>query len=436
MGGLDASFFMSASKTTQSTYMHGRRQQTVATVVETSTKSSPGRQESSTSFVTSTAPTPTPTITPAPPQKQTAVAPVAGGVVGGVVGLLLLLAILFFLIRRSRNRRATRALDSAFAEAGVGGGGVDRRARTRPAHAEDAWLPMSHSDLNAGNIRESHSDGVQSLRPADTYYASPIHPSYMQDPDMGTSINGPDMSTGLPVSTSYRSDKDATTHTQAMVPLRDESLYQPASVPMDDSAASQLYAASNVNFLPMNHEDYQGGNPVASFRTGAATVNQMPSVSSNTNSETPNLHSTIQEPREEAVLDMQPNHSESMSNLQGSYAPSTPPTAAAPAITDSTLSRVQSYSSPSRPQLAHIATTSNELDDNTIEAQSPSSAYMWLPSRRYDGSETDPISRGNTILSRNSIIFSEQARPESAEEQELSNKLWRTTGPLRVANEP
>ncbi|WFD42091.1 hypothetical protein MPSI1_000729 [Malassezia psittaci] len=437
MGGLDASSFMPASKTTQGTYMHGRRQQTVATVVETSTISSPGRQESSTSFVTSTAPTPTPTITPAPPQQQTAVAPVAGGVVGGVVGLLLLLAILFLLIRRSRNRRATRALDSAFAEAGVGGGGVDRRARTRPAHAEDAWLPMSHSDLNAGNIRESHSDGALSLRPADTYYASPIHPSYMQEADMGTSMSGPDMSTGLPVSTSYRSDKDATTGAQAMNSLRDESLYQPASVPMDSSVASQLRAANNASFPPTQQEDYQGENSVASFqRSGAATVNQMPPVSSNTYPETPYLHSTIQEPREETVLNMQPNNPESLGNLQESYVPSTPPTAAAPAITDSTLSRVQSNSSPSRPQLAHIATNANGLDDNTVEAQSPSSAYMWLPSRRYEGSETDPISRGNTILSRNSMIFSELPRPESAEEQELSNKLWRTTGPLRVANEP
>ncbi|WFD07731.1 hypothetical protein MVES1_003101 [Malassezia vespertilionis] len=109
----------------------------VVVVVDTSTRSNAGTVKVETQTNTVRAKQTPP---PPPPQSSsdsTPVGAVVGGVVGGVVGLALLLLLAWLLYRHIRNRKTTRALDTAYAVAGVGGGGVDRRARTRGNDTEN-----------------------------------------------------------------------------------------------------------------------------------------------------------------------------------------------------------------------------------------------------------------------------------------------------------
>ncbi|WFD29646.1 hypothetical protein MSPP1_000656 [Malassezia sp. CBS 17886] len=145
----------------------------VTTVDYTSTQSVRGSQV--TTAVASTVVVPAPSTRPPPPSKQTAAGPVAGGVVGGVVGLALIVGLAWFLIQRTRNRRATKALDIAYAGAGVGGGGVDRRTRARPMNA----VPME-----PGEMWKSPTDMSLGYAPTDAPYGSShrLSAAYPSDP--------------------------------------------------------------------------------------------------------------------------------------------------------------------------------------------------------------------------------------------------------------
>ncbi|WFD35629.1 hypothetical protein MCUN1_002487 [Malassezia cuniculi] len=100
---------------------------------------------------------------------------VAGGVVGGVVGAALIAALAIFLWRRRKNARTTRKLDEVFAEAGVGGGGVDRRARQRnegwDAQAESTSYPAGYPPIDQTD-----------MTPMASFTSVPGTPSHWQSP--------------------------------------------------------------------------------------------------------------------------------------------------------------------------------------------------------------------------------------------------------------
>lgn len=423
-----------------------RRQQSVATVVETSTRSSPGRQEALTSYVTSTAPIPTPTQTPQPQQKQTAAGPVAGGVVGGVVGVAILIAVAYMLIRRARNRRATRALDSAYAEAGVGGGGVDRRARMRPAHTDEAWMPMSHSDLDPA-MRESHS-GQPSLGRGEPYFASPVHQPFLQDVEIGMQPHSTKMPNEMSPSNSNWTEYHPGPAAQQMRQFQDEpplmsqapggaetdvppvplEVMRPTSARTTSRAESRsvksgLAPAPPVAEVPVASSDaYAEATAYAPYESTEAPATNAPSVPVST--------------ADGPVAPASPAATQPVVSSSDTYAPAprTPTSGAAPPISNETLARAPS-AMPTQASLHRIATDSLDYEDAGTELQSPSSAYMWLPSHRFADREGSTVSRMGTGASYRPLARSDSVRQESAEEQEIGNKLWRTTGTLRVANE-
>ncbi|WFC94149.1 hypothetical protein MBRA1_000781 [Malassezia brasiliensis] len=429
---------------------YARRQQSVATVVETSTLSSPGPREALTSYVTSTAPVQTPSQTPQPPQKQTAAGPVAGGVVGGVVGLALLIAIAYMLIRRARNRRATRALDSAYAEAGVGGGGVDRRMRMRPAQTDEAWIPMSHSDLDPA-MRESHS-GQQSLGRSEPYFASPVHQPFMQDMEIGMQPHSTKMPSAMSPSNSNWTEYQPGPAAQQMRQFQDEvplASHAPSGMPNEAppvpidvtqptsartssraetrSVKSGLAPAPTVADVPVASSD--------AYSDPYADVSAYPAYNP-TDGPTPAAPTVPVSTENVPDAPVSPAAVQPVVSSSDTYAPApkTPPSGAAPPISSDTLARAPS-AIPTHTSLNRMTTDSLEYEDGGTELQSPSSAYMWLPSHRFADREGSTVSRMGTGASYRTLARSDSVRQESAEEQEIGNKLWRTTGKLRVANE-
>lgn len=427
-----------------------RRQQSVATVVETSTLSSPGRQEALTSYVTSTAPVPTPSQTPQPQQKQTAAGPVAGGVVGGVVGLALLIAIAYMLIRRARNRRATRALDSAYAEAGVGGGGVDRRTRMRPAQTDEAWMPMSHSDLDPA-MRESHS-GQPTLGRGEPYFASPVHQPFLQDMEIGMQPHSTKMPSEMSPSNSNWTEYQPGPAAQQMRQFQDEAplashvpsgvATEAPSVPIEVVQSNSARASSRAETRSVKSGMAPGPAvadvPVASsdaYADAYAGVSTYP-TNELTEGSTPTAPIVPVSMANVPDAPASPVAAQPVVSSSDTYAPApqTPPSGAAPPISSDTLARAPS-AMPTHTSLNRIATDSLEYEDGSTELQSPSSAYMWLPSHRFADREGSTVSRMGTGASYRPLARSDSVRQESAEEQEIGNKLWRTTGKLRVANE-
>lgn len=430
MGRLERMPIRAPQATATPVVSYVRRQDSVATVVETSTKSSPGKQESLTSVVTSTAPAPPPSPAPAPKQKQTAAGPVAGGVVGGVVGLALLLTLAYLLLRRARNRRATRALDSAYAEAGVGGGGVDRRARTRPNQMEETWLPMSHSDLGPA-MHESHS-AQQSLGRNDAYFASPVHQPFMQDIELGVNPSNSKITHDLPRSESNWTEYQPGPAAQQMRQFQDEG----------GSLLGQDTDAMPAPAVPVIPAMTSTAAPSSTARDAAPAVapptTEVPLASSDVYADgldrPANLESETQVPSQDTAPAAPAGVAPQPQPSTEAPAPTSTTLGAAPPITGDALGRAPS-AAPSRGTLPRLATDSLDYEDTNTELQSPSSAYMWLPSRRFTESESGTVSRADTAASRPHIVRTESTRQDSAEEQEMSNKLWRTMGTLRVANE-
>lgn len=124
-----------------------RRDEVVTVVSQTRSVQGPDNTVVVSQTSTTYAPRPSPTQNPSENETKddsdTPAGPVAGGVVGGVVGLALILAVAWFIYRRIKKNRATRALDDMYAETGMGGGGVDRHTRMRPAQTD--MMPISSS---------------------------------------------------------------------------------------------------------------------------------------------------------------------------------------------------------------------------------------------------------------------------------------------------
>lgn len=386
-------------------------------VTQVSTKSSPGKQETTTSVLTSTVPIPSQTARPQPHQDQTAAGPVAGGVVGGVVGLALLLTLAYLIVRRIRNQRATRALDSAFAEAGVGGGGVDRRTRMRPTQVEEPWLPMSRSDL-APAMQDSHS-GQHSLGRSDVYYASPMRQPYTQEMELGVRSEMPKAPVQSGQSMVNWTEYQPGPAARQMNALQDEPAYPAPSEQTVLHPASPI-AASNLESAPVVDPSTI---PVQKTRKVSTTSNHSGDVFRNS--------LETRRPMAERIEGV------TVSGTSNCAAhPDT--TAMVPNGTPGSVSTVPYGSTTQvhgRDTLPRLVTDSLQAEENSGGLQSPSSAFMWLPNHRFTESETDRMSRKNTIASRPPMLRSESNIQDSVEEQELGNKLWRAKGTLRVANE-
>lgn len=133
------------TRSSASVWLAGERRR-VSVDVTTQTQTAAGTSSAVTvkSYSTAVAPPPPPTpAPPPPPEHHTNVGAVVGGVIGGVAGVAILAALAGLLFAAQRRRRTTRRLDEVYAEAGVGGGGVDRRNRTRPPSTD--MLPMPSS---------------------------------------------------------------------------------------------------------------------------------------------------------------------------------------------------------------------------------------------------------------------------------------------------
>ena len=133
------------TRTAASVWLAGERRR-VSVDMTTRTQTAAGTSSAVTvkSYSTAVAPPPSPTPGPPPPPgHHTNVGAVVGGVIGGVAGVAILAALAGLLFAAQRRRRTTRRLDEVYAEAGLGGGGVDRRNRTRPASTDLPPMPPS-----------------------------------------------------------------------------------------------------------------------------------------------------------------------------------------------------------------------------------------------------------------------------------------------------
>lgn len=384
-----------------------RRQQSVSVVTagQTTTKSRPGSEVVITQQVTSTAPAPSPTpMPPAEEQKHTPAGPVAGGVVGGVVGLLLLVLLAYLLLRRMRNQRATRALDSAYAEAGIGGGGVDRRTRMRPAQAiDEPWSPGGMA-MHASNSGQPSLGGAGS----DPYFASPVHHHY-DDMEMGVR---PSM---------QKTPRDSTQHDPVAWPdfqpgpaARQMSQFQDEA-PLADVSTHTNLAAPTVHVS--HYENMDAEEPVPTTQVPVASSDAYASAAPT-----------------EMLGEIDTTSGAQQHAADADTFATAPPSSAAPAISTQTLANA-----PARESLPRLNTDSlSRKDSNAADLQSPSSAYMWLPPRKLFTESTEeeaPEPGAAAAPARPSLLRSESNMQDSAEEQELSNKLWRNNGTLRVANE-
>lgn len=339
-----------------------RRQHSVVNSYVTVTQSHQGSLVTVQKTHTTVAPPSTPTGHPQSQHNKenndTPAGPVAGGVVGGVVGLALLLAISYFIWRRVRSRRDTRKLDEVFAEAGVGGGGIDRRMRTRgnqlPLEGNEHWsgdpMPIHMEEDFA------HAPLAVPSDPAHTEFASPMHVRPTQEPLVGE--RQPGMKNSYSAIPAWNSQATMpASHTYAWNEVEGDAPWAHDFSPMAARSVS-----SEVDGLGLE-------TPVHTQHAASMSQTVEPSP----------IISTAQ-PFDE------PLHSSTTSQLAPpvSVRPTAPPTYIPPTPSMNVAPSDQPVTPAETERSRTLRVDTNVGGASTGNNASPSSAYMWLPRRIFN----------------------------------------------------
>lgn len=326
------------------------RQEVTTVVSHTSSVEAPGRTVTLERTSTSYAPPPPQTNSPEPEKNDssTPAGPVAGGVVGGVVGLALILGVLWYLIHRIRRNRATRALDDMYAETGMGGGGVDRHARTRANNP--ATMPLS-SSWDSGtpiHMEQDMYDAPMAVPtdPTQTAFAAPIHSQARQD-----SLDAPGF---------------ITHPLEADVPWQTHIIPEDPSVSVAHQAPHESYVPEALRVTNAGLEPTTPPSMPAYAQEAEQAVEENPRMGTLISERTqPPGTGTQVNP---TLLTVRPDNS-------------TSPSGTIPPGTSHSGTALQSTP-------AELSVNTNHLERNASLAEderSPLSMYMWLPSHKVAG---------------------------------------------------